>query len=189
MYSLIGYDKDNDTNVVLNHGDSLEALCIQGYSLIPLLKQDILRNPNNGELFDWLEVIKSNDSDCCYWTSYEAEKYQMMTATEIITALFNLPKGHEEIDFTFDDITKDPCIEPTGWYGIKLVQGMFNEPNGVLVAGCYGGGSTETLDLSFQDTLEECKEAGVKFLQDFFDNWSDSIEVNYSKVCVQVIKD
>ena len=65
------------------------------------------------------------------------EKYKIITVTELANRLEMKNLG-ESIDFTFD-ITLDS--EPSGWYGVKIVD-LFNEPEGCIVMGYYGGGAT-----------------------------------------------
>ena len=65
------------------------------------------------------------------------EKYKIITVTELANKLGTKNIG-ESIDFTFDT-TLDS--EPSGWYGVKIVD-LFNEPEGCIVMGYYGGGAT-----------------------------------------------
>ena len=62
------------------------------------------------------------------------EKYRIITVTELANRLEMKNLG-ESIDFTFDT-TLDS--EPSGWYGVKIVD-LFNEPEGCIVMGYYGG--------------------------------------------------
>ena len=65
------------------------------------------------------------------------EKYKIITVTELANKLGTKNIG-ESIDFTFDT-TLDS--EPSGWHGVKIVD-LFNEPEGCIVMGYYGGGAT-----------------------------------------------
>ena len=65
------------------------------------------------------------------------EKYRIITVTELANRLEMKNLG-ESIDFTFDT-TLDS--EPSRWYGVKIID-LFNEPEGCIVMGYYGGGAT-----------------------------------------------
>lgn len=70
----------------------------------------------------------------------EEKDYTFKTIEEVVEELFSLIWGHS-VDFTFDvpENETDECWEPTGWYGVKIMD-LFNEPHGVLCFGVYGGG-------------------------------------------------
>jgi hypothetical protein len=118
-------------------------------------------------------------------------KYKMMTATEAIDKLFALKTKTKTLDFTFDDLDLDPDLEPSGWYGMKLMK-IFDEEDYVFVMGYYGGGSTEAYDIygmvdSSDD--EDCvKEYCTKRLQDFMNTWCSSFEP-CEKICVEIKED
>ena len=79
------------------------------------------------------------------------EKYKIITITELANRLEMKNLG-ESIDFTFDT-TLDS--EPSGWYGVKIVD-LFNEPEGCIVMGYYGGGATISRCIdSGEETVEE----------------------------------
>lgn len=79
------------------------------------------------------------------------EKYRIVTVTELAEMLEAKQFG-ESIDFTFDTTLDDT---PTGWFGVKIVD-LFNEPNGCIVIGYYGGGATITRCINCgQETVEE----------------------------------
>lgn len=113
-------------------------------------------------------------------------KYKMMTAKQTIDELFNLES--KQIDFTFDDIDKDPECDPSGWYGLRLTK-IFDEDNYVLAIGYYGGGSTEVYDiygLVDNSDNEECvKEFCAEKLQDYINIWS-GLNDDCKKICVEI---
>ena len=79
------------------------------------------------------------------------EKYRIITVTELAKRLEMKNLG-EYIDFTFDT-TLDS--EPSGWYGVKIVD-LFNEPEGCIVMGYYGGGATISRCINpDEETVEE----------------------------------
>ena len=79
------------------------------------------------------------------------EKYRIITVTELANMLEMKNLG-ESIDFTFDT-TLDS--EPSGWYGVKIVD-LFNEPEGCIAMGYYGGGATIARCINpDEETLEE----------------------------------
>lgn len=98
------------------------------------------------------------------------EKYKIVAVSELVDML-NKKKFGESIDFTFDT-TLDS--EPSGWYGVKIVD-LFNEPEGCIVMGYYGGGATisrcinpgeETVKELLKEMLWELSEtdAPVKYV-------------------------
>lgn len=113
--------------------------------------------------------------------------FKMMTAAEAINELFKQGK-QSELNFTFDDINKDPECDPSGWYGMKLTQ-IFDEEDRVFAMGYYGGGSTEAYDIygMVDDSYnEECvKEYCAARLQNFMNTWCDSFEP-CEKICVEI---
>ena len=79
------------------------------------------------------------------------EKYRIITVTELANRL-EMKNIGESIDFTFDT-TLDS--EPSGWYGVKIVD-LFNEPEGCIAMGYYGGGATIARCINpDEETLEE----------------------------------
>ena len=113
-------------------------------------------------------------------------KYKMMTANQAVNKLFSLES--KQLDFTFDDIDKDPDCDPSGWYGLRLTK-IFDEDDYVLAIGYYGGGSTEVYDiygLVDNSDDEECvKKFCTKKLQDYMNTWSGSND-NCKKICVEI---
>lgn len=116
--------------------------------------------------------------------------YKMMTAEEAIQELFKTELTRE-LSFTFDDLDKDPECEPSGWYGMKLLQ-IFDEDDYVFAMGYYGGGSTETYDIyGMIDNAdnEKCvKEYCTARLQNFMNTWCDTFE-HCEKICVEIMED
>lgn len=113
-------------------------------------------------------------------------RFKMMTAKQAIDELFNLES--KQLDFTFDDINKDPDCDPSGWYGLRLTK-IFDEDDYVLAIGYYGGGSTEVYDiygLVDNSDNEECvKEFCAKKLQDYMNTWS-GLNDNCNEICVEI---
>lgn len=116
--------------------------------------------------------------------------YKMMTAAEAIEELFKLDKP-SKLAFTFDNIDEDPDCDPSGWYGMRLMQ-IFDEDDYVFVMGYYGGGSTEAYDIygmvDDSDNVERVKEYCAKRLQSFMNTWCDSFEP-CEKICVEIKED
>ena len=116
--------------------------------------------------------------------------YKMMTAAEAIDKLFEMERPRE-LAFTFDNIDEDPECEPSGWYGMKMIQ-IFDEDDGVFAIGYYGGGSTETFDIygMVNDSYDvKCvKKFCTKKLQSFINMWCDSFE-SCEKICVEIKED
>ena len=118
--------------------------------------------------------------------------YKMMTAKQTIDFLFNLPETQREVDFTFDDIDKDPDCDVSGWYGVKLTK-IFDETDYVFVMGYWGGGSTEAYDiygLIDNSDDEDCvKEFCTEKLQNFMNCWCDDSFNHCKKICVEIEED
>ena len=74
-YALVGYDKDNDVYEVIEEHDDLEYLKLKGKDVAEIQKEtDSFRRNDNGEPFDWFEIVNGNDTkypDVYYWASYE----------------------------------------------------------------------------------------------------------------------
>lgn len=117
-------------------------------------------------------------------------KYKMMTAAEAIEELFKMERPRE-LSFTFDNIDEDPECDPSGWYGMKILQ-IFDEDDGVFAMGYYGGGSTEAYDIcgmiDNSDDIERVKEYCANRLQGFMNTWCDSFEP-CEKICVEIERD
>lgn len=113
--------------------------------------------------------------------------YKMMTAAEAINELFKMERP-KTLSFTFDNIDEDPECEPSGWYGMKILQ-IFDEDDGVFAMGYYGGGSTETYDIygmvDNSDNEECIKEYCAKRLHNFMNTWCDTF-VPCEKICVEI---
>lgn len=113
-------------------------------------------------------------------------KYKMMTARQAIDELFNMES--KQLDFTFDDIDKDPDCDPSGWYGLRLTK-IFDEDDYVLAIGYYGGGSTEVYDIyglvDNSDNEEYVKEFCAKKLQDYMNAWS-GLNNDCKKICIEI---
>lgn len=118
-------------------------------------------------------------------------KYKMMTAKEAVDKLFSLKTTTKAIDFTFDDIDKDPDCIVSGWYGIKLVK-IFDEDDDIFAMGYYGGGSTEAYDIygmvDNSDVEDRVKEYCAERLQNFMNTWCDTFEP-CEKICVEIKED
>lgn len=104
--------------------------------------------------FSWNETIQKMGRE---------EKYKIVTVSELASMLESKEHG-ESIDFTFDDVLDD--YEPSGWFGVKIVD-LFNEPEGCVAMGYYGGGATiarcinpdeETLEELLKEMLRELSE-------------------------------
>lgn len=117
-------------------------------------------------------------------------KYKMMTAAEAVEQLFK-PEQQNALDFTFDDIDKDPNCDISGWYGMKVLR-IFDEEYGVFAMGYYGGSSTEAYDIygmvDNSDDIECVKEYCAARLQSFMNTWCDSFEP-CEKICVEIKED
>ena len=87
-YSLVGYDKDNDLYEVLYSSTNYDELFEKTSVLIELCEKDKLFS-SEGEPFDWLEILDSNNYDVVYWTSYEKyEKKEEEKERNIMTREF-----------------------------------------------------------------------------------------------------
>ena len=79
------------------------------------------------------------------------ERYKIVSIEELADMLVD--RGfNESVDFTFDNVLED--YEPTGWFGVKLVD-LFNEPDGCIAIGYYGGGATIARSFNPDTTMEE----------------------------------
>ncbi len=118
-------------------------------------------------------------------------QYKMMTASETIDFLFGLPRNKREVDFTFDDINKDPDCDVSGWYGVKFTK-IFDEMDYIFAMGYWGGGSTEVYDVygSVDNSYdEECvKEYCTIKLQNFMNTWNE-VGGYCEKICVEIESD
>lgn len=80
------------------------------------------------------------------------EQYKIVTISEL-TKMLEGKKFNESIDFSFDT-TLEEGREPSGWFGIKIVN-LFDEPKGCIAIGYYGGGATIVRDIDSKITMEE----------------------------------
>ncbi len=79
------------------------------------------------------------------------ERYKIVSVEELANMLAD--RGfNESVDFTFDNVIED--YEPTGWFGVKLVN-LFNEPSGCIAMGYYSGSTTAVRNLNPDITIEE----------------------------------
>lgn len=78
------------------------------------------------------------------------EQYRIVTISEL-TNMLEEKKYDKSIDFSFDVTLED---EPSGWFGIKLVN-LFDEPQGCVAIGYYVGGATITRCINPEDNMEE----------------------------------
>ena len=106
------------------------------------------------------------------------EKYRIITVTELANMLESKEHG-ESIDFTFDDVLDE--YEPSGWFGVKIVD-LFNEPEGCIVMGYYGGGATISRCINpEEETVEE-------LLKEMLWELSET-DAPVEHVCVDLISD
>lgn len=78
------------------------------------------------------------------------ERYKIIAVSELAD-MIKAKKFNESIDFTFDGELEDE--EPSGWFGVKIVD-LFDEPEGCLAIGYYGGGATITRCINPEDNIE-----------------------------------
>lgn len=103
------------------------------------------------------------------------EQYKIVTVSELAEMLKG-KKFNESIDFSFDN-TLEEDEEPSGWFGVKIVD-LFDEPKGCLVIGYYGGGATIARCINPEDNLEE-------LLREMFCELSETAE-QVEVVCVDL---
>ena len=113
--------------------------------------------------------------------------YKLMNAKEVVEEMFK--RQDKFVDFTFDqEIDSNEVWEPTGWYGIKLTT-IFDEYDGVLAIGYYGGGCTECYDIyeCVDDigNLDVVKQFCADKMQQFMDH-NCECDSGCSMVCVEV---
>lgn len=85
-------------------------------------------------------------------------RYRFLTVKEVADILYR-SDFNKVVNFTFDG-KADITDEPTEWYGVKRTR-LFDEQYGVLIMGCYGGGSTKIAEL--ENSGREC--IGRAFIQ------------------------
>lgn len=103
------------------------------------------------------------------------EQYKIVTISELADMLKE-KKFNESIDFSFDN-TLEEDGEPGGWFGVKIVD-LFDEPNGCIAIGYYGGGATIARCINTEDNLEELLREMLRELSEE----DEQVEV----VCVDV---
>lgn len=82
------------------------------------------------------------------------ERYKIITVSELADML-KIKKFNESIDFSFDNTLEDG--EPSGWFGIKVIN-LFDEPEGCLAIGYYGGSDTITRCINPENSIEALLE-------------------------------
>lgn len=87
-------------------------------------------------------------------TNERSEKnYVWKTMDEVIREITKLPPN-VSLDFTFDVLEdEDDKFEPTGWYGVKMVN-LFGEPHGCLCIGYFGGGATIVEEIHKKEDID-----------------------------------
>lgn len=100
-------------------------------------------------------------------------KYKFMSVEEVAEKLMSNERG-VPVDFTFDD--EYMTQEPTGWYGVKIID-LFDETNGCLAFGIYGGGMNRV-----EEIIPSDESVTVK-LQRFL---NDEVGYEVKKICVDV---
>lgn len=59
MYTLVGYDKDNDTYIEYESYPSFEKAYDEAIELRKKIEKGELKNEENGEPIDWIEIYKN----------------------------------------------------------------------------------------------------------------------------------
>lgn len=101
-------------------------------------------------------------------------KYVFLTAKELVEKLLYGTK--KEYDFTFDDVESiSGGYEPTGWFGIKLMNLFDNHLPDSLAVGYWGGGDTKLFNLEWDEEradhvtkTERLEEIMTKYLSEYF---------------------
>ncbi len=120
-------------------------------------------------------------------------KYKMLTAKEAIDYL--VETKDKSFDFTFDILNLDPDVEPSGWYGVKIINIFDENPYGFFVMGYYGGGSTDGYDIygnvGDADNIEEVKAFMTRKLQVYMNIWCEWTQLGgvCEKICVEIEED
>lgn len=122
---------------------------------IKLIERKIEKHLSDDYTFlDWLkDVIEEIEQAQAEIGGVDMEEqYEIITISELAEML-KRKKFNESIDFSFDS-TLEEDEEPSGWFGIKIVD-LFDEPNGCIAIGYYGGGATIARCINPEDNLEE----------------------------------
>lgn len=101
-------------------------------------------------------------------------KYVFLTAEELAHKLIYGKK--KSFDFTFDDAESIASgYEPTGWFGIKLMQLFDGELPNCLAIGYWGGGDLQVYNLEWDSEqaeqvvrTEHMEKLMVKYINDYF---------------------
>lgn len=113
--------------------------------------------------------------------------YKMLKAKEAIDYLFTTKD--KSFDFTFDRLDLDQHVNPSAWYGVKIVDIFDEKPYGYFVMGYWGGGQTEGYDIwgnvGDADDIKEVKEFMARKLQSYMNTWCDYNEV-CERICVEI---
>lgn len=59
MYTVVGYDKDNDTYIEYGEYSVLQFACERADELNEMITRGELRRKDNGEPIDWIEVYEN----------------------------------------------------------------------------------------------------------------------------------
>lgn len=59
MYTLVGYDKDNDTYIEYESYPSFGKVYDEAIELRKKIEKGELKNEENGEPIDWIEIYKN----------------------------------------------------------------------------------------------------------------------------------
>ena len=70
MYVLVAVDKDSWMEMELFRSNFFQLIKLKAEVLKELLMKDLLRNPENNDPFDWIEIVDVENHDNKYWTSY-----------------------------------------------------------------------------------------------------------------------
>ena len=124
-------------------------------------------------------------------------KYLFVTIEQFATAIANAPMN-TDFDFTFDTqeslCTNNDCGEPMGWYGVS-VRRFFDEEDGVLCFGYYGGGCTQCVDMYIISDNTNDVPTNAKAIQQQLLEWFKFIPEDFNikgtagKVCVGLAED
>lgn len=116
----------------------------------------------------WAAAGYCSEEDYELWFSLENQekvKYSFHNVEQLACALLTAPQG-TAFDFTLDQSEESFWGgEPTGWYGAKITN-LFDEREGALVVGYWGGGDTQIFDiynergsLTIKDYVQETLQA------------------------------
>lgn len=118
MFKLTGYDKDNDQTLCYGRSEQITKLMETGRKLKTALDRDALKNPENGEPIDWLEITPEDDPDLIYWASYPTPVVPTMRSQlqnerrmETILAKDSRDTNKEPIVIPCEILSTDPCFD------------------------------------------------------------------------------